>query len=182
MPYAGDFLQLQALPSPRALAVTPTKARAQACCTHQQKLENSLCHASQTDKDRQKGTAVAICPHTSACPSIQAVATKPTLSVSPMQHGTDTLVQPSAQRLWQTGALVSQGAGPEHHHHRESAQSAHGGGGVPPVLGGKDNCTLGEKGGHACVFRRSRRPQLGHSKRSLLQHKGIKALHWASRF
>lgn len=42
--------------------------------------------------------------------------------------------------------------------------------------GGKVNCALGECVGHVCVFRRSQRPQLGHSNRSLLQHKGIKAL------
>lgn len=42
--------------------------------------------------------------------------------------------------------------------------------------GGEDNCALGEWGRYACVFRRSERPQIGHSERSLLQHKGIKAL------
>lgn len=100
--------------------------------------------ASQTQG--QRGTAVAICPQTSACPSIQAVATSSTLSVrAPRSRGLTSVGQTSAQQVWQTGALVSQGRV----HHQESvpedfAMAVITQGGVPPVLGWR-------WGGQLCV-------------------------------
>lgn len=150
---------------------------------------NVLCCASQTHKNRQ-GNCNGHLSSDLGLPVLPSRLWPPAPHCQSVLHtaqGLTSVEQTSAQQAWQVGALVSQGTGQAHHQegapghftlvtsHREQCHQSWSG-------GGKDNCALGEWGGRACILRRSQRPQLGRSKRSLLQHKGIKALHWASCF
>lgn len=105
--------------------------------THRGHLQESEHRGCASRTQGQRGTAVVICPQTSACPSIQAVVTSSTLSArAPCGRGLTSVGQTLAQQVWQTRALVSQGRA----HRQESApedlpMATITQGGVPPVLG-----------------------------------------------